>query len=178
MRKLLDQLILASPQQKAIRLVALLAALAFLGIVPAAGGVFHPVFTVVAVLLSLVVVLTPESNAPLGLMVYLGALWALSVPGHLDLWTLAAAVVLCVLHLACTLTSYGPSGLTLDADLLGLWRRRLLLCVGAAVLVWASARTVAFLDVPGSGLALGLALLVFLTWVTFLTVRLAQSRTE
>jgi hypothetical protein len=177
MKGLLDRLVLASLQQQALRAVALLATLVFLGLI-AAGGVYHPVFTAVAVLLSLLVVLAPESNAPLGLLVYLGALWALSVHGSLDLLTLAAAVDLFVLHLACTLASYGPSGLSLDPSLLALWRGRLVLCVAAAVLVWAVARVLDFLDLPASGLALGLALLVFLAWVTFLTVRLAQSRAD
>ncbi len=178
MNRLLDQLFLASPQQRALRAVGLLAAWVFLGLVPAAGGAFHPLVTLVAVLLSLLVALMPESNAPLALLVYLGALWGLSVQGGLDLWTLAAAVDLCVLHLSCTLASYGPSGLSLDADLLALWRGRFVLCVGAAVLVWTVARALTFLDLPGSGLALGLALVAFLGWVAFLTVRLAQSRAD
>lgn len=174
----LDRLSLSSPQQRVFRAVGLAAALVFLGLVPAAGGVFHPVLTAVAVLLAVLVALAPESNAPLALLVYLGLLWSLSLPGEVDLWTLAAAVDLCVLHLACTLASYGPPGLVLDRALLARWRRRLGLCVGAAVLTWLMATAVSFLDLPASRLALGLALAVFLGWLSFLTVRLAQSRAD
>ena len=87
----------------------------FLAAVPASGGVFHPVFTVVGVLLAILVTLLPETNAALGLVLYLGGLWMVSTSGRLDLWTLAAALLLFALHLACTLSSYGPPGLRLDA---------------------------------------------------------------
>ena len=173
---LLDSISLSSAQQRAFRAVALLGALAFLALVPASGGVFHPVFTTGAVLLAVLVALLPESNAALGLLVYLGVLWMLAASGELDMWTLVAAVDLCTVHLACTLASYGPPGLTLDRHLLALWRGRFVLCVAAAVLVWATARVLAFLSLPASGLALALALVAFLGWVGFLTVRLAQSR--
>ncbi len=174
--RLLDRVSLSSPQQRACRLVALAAAWAFLALVPAAGGVFHPVLTTVAALLAVLVALLPESNAALFLMVYLGVLWMLALPGTVDLWTLGAAVDLCVLHVACTLASYGPPGLTLDRPLLTVWRDRFLLCVGAAVLVWVVARGIRFLDLPASGVAVALALVTLLGWVTFLTVRLAPSR--
>jgi hypothetical protein len=172
----LDVLALSSPQQRVLRGVELAAPLLFLAAVPASGGVFHPVFTAVGGLLAVLVALLPETNAALGLVVYLGALWMLSTPSRLDLWTLAAAVLLCALHLACTLSSYGPPGLRLDPVLVAVWRRRSVLCVGAGVLVWASARVVGFLDLPASGVAVGLGLLVVLSWVALLTVRLAQSR--
>ena len=171
----LDRFSLASPQQRVLRVSVPVAACVFLALVPAAGGVFHPVFTIVAVLLAVLVALMPESNAALGLLVYLGVLWMLAVPGSLDIWTLAAAGDLLVLHLACTLASYAPSGLALDHALLTLWRARFVVCFAAAVLVWFVARSVAFLALPASGLALALALALLLAWVTFLTVRLAQS---
>lgn len=174
--KVLDALALSSSQQRVLRGVELAAPLLFLAAVPASGGVFHPVFTAVGVLLAVLVALRPETNAALGLVVYLGALWMLSTQGRLDLWALAAAVLLWALHLACTLSSYGPPGLRLDPVLLAVWRRRSVLCVGAAVLVWASARVVGFLDLPPSGLAVALALVVILGWVGFLSLRLAQAR--
>ena len=176
--RVLDRLSLASAQQRVFHGVAFLAALVFPVLIPLAGGVFHPVFTTVAVLLAILVALTPESNAGLALVVYLGVLWALAMPGSIDLWTLAAAVDLCVLHLACTLASYGPPGLTLDRSLLGLWQRRLVLCVGAAALVWLVAGLIGLLGLPASSLAVALDLLVLLGWVGFLTVRLAQSRPD
>ena len=172
----LDRVALSTPEERALRAVALAAPLVFVALVPLAGGVFHPVFTAVAVALAVLVALLPEGNAALGLVLYLGVLWMLSVPGHLDGWTLAAAVNLYLLHLACTLLSLGPPGHRPDRTLLTLWWRRSVLCVGAAVLVWAAARVVAFLDLPPSGAAVGLALVLLLAWVTLLTVRLARER--
>jgi hypothetical protein len=43
--------------------------------------------------------------------------------------------------------------------------------VGAAVLVWASAKVVDFLDLPGTALGVGVGLVVVLAWVALLTVR-------
>jgi hypothetical protein len=170
----LDRISLASPQQRGLHLVALLTGVLPLVLVPAAGGVFHPVFTTVGVLVAVLAALAPASNAPLGLVVLLGSLWALSVPRGVDAWTLAVAVDLCVLHLACTLASYGPPGLVLDRALLALWRGRLVLCLGAAVLVWAASRVVGFLDLPESGLLVGLALLALLGWLVLLFGRLVS----
>jgi len=170
----LDALVLSSPGQRALRGVALLAPLLFLAAVPVSGGVFHPVFTTGGVLLAVLVALAPEGNAPLGLVVYLGALWLLSTSGRLDLWALAAAVLLAALHLACTLLSYAPPGLRLDPVLVALWRGRAVLCLAAALLVWAAGRAVVFLDLPPSGLVVGLGLLVVLGWVSLLTVGLVR----
>ena len=170
----LDAVALSSPGQRLLRLVEIAAPVLFLAAVPASGGVFHPVFTVVGVLLAVLVALLPETNAGLGLVVYLGGLWTLSTSGRLDLWTLGAAVLLFALHLACTLSAYGPPGLGLDPVLVGLWRRRTVLCLGAAVLVWASAQVVDFLDLPASAVGVGLGLLVVLSWVALLSVRLAR----
>jgi hypothetical protein len=171
---LLDRLSLSSPQQRACRLGALLAGCLFLVLLPVSGGAFHPVLTAVAVLLAVLVALVPESNAPLGLLVYLGVLWMLAATGRLDVWSLAAAVDLSVLHVACTLASYGPPGLTLERRLLALWWRRFGRCAAAAGLVWAAARTLDFLDLPASGFALAVALVTLLAWVAWLSVRLTQ----
>jgi hypothetical protein len=168
----LDAIALSSPGQQVLRGVEAAAPVLFLAAVPASGGVFHPFLTVVGVLLALLVTLLPETNAALGLVLYLGGLWMVSTSGRLDLWTLVAALLLLALHLACTLSSYGPPGLRLDPVLLRLWRGRTVLCVGAAVLVWASAAVVDFLDLPASGVGVGLGLLVVLGWVALLTVRL------
>jgi hypothetical protein len=172
----LDRVALSTPEERAMRAVVLGSALVFLALVPLGGGVFHPVFCAVAVALAVLVALLPESNAALGLVLYLGVLWLLSMPGHLDGWTLAAAVDLYVLHLACTLLSLGPPGHRPDGALLGLWWRRSVLCLGAAVLVWAAARVVAFLHLPPSGAAVGLALVLLLGWLAVLTGRLAGER--
>lgn len=168
----LDGIARSSPGQRALRGVELAAPVLFLVTIPASGGVFHPVFTVVGVLLAVLVALMPDTNAGLGLLVYLGVLWMLSTPDRLDLWSLAAALLLLALHLACALSSYGPPGMRLDPVLLRLWRGRSLLCLGAAVLVWVSARAVDVLDLPASGVGVGLGLVVVIAWVGLLTVRL------
>ena len=168
----LDAVAISSPGQRVLRGVAFGAPVLFLAAVPVSGGDFHPFFTVVGVLLAALVALLPQTNAALGMLVYLSALWAVSTSGRLDLWTLVAALLLLALHLACTLSSYGPPGMRLDPGLLRLWRGRTVLCVGAAVLVWASAKVVDFLDLPASPLGVGLGLVVVLGWVALLTVRL------
>ena len=170
----LDRVALSTPEERALRAVVLVTALVFLALIPAGGGVFHPVFSAVAVGLAVLVALLPEGNAALGLVLYLGVLWMLSAPEPLGGWTLLSTADLYLLHLACTLLSCGPPGHRPDATLLGLWSRRSVLCLGAAVLVWLAARTVSFLDLPASSIALGLALVVLLGWVALLTVRLAR----
>ena len=170
----LDRVALSTPEERALRAVVLVTPLVFLALIPVGGGVFHPVFSAVAVGLAVLVALLPEGSAALGLVLYLGVLWMLSAPEPLGCWTLLATADLYLLHLACTLLSYGPPGHRPDATLLGLWSRRSVLCLGAAVLVWLVARTVSFLDLPASSIALGLALVVLLGWVALLTVRLAR----
>lgn len=174
--RLLDRIALSSRQQQVARSVVLLAPLVFLALVTLSGGTFHPLLTVVGVLLAVLAALVPETNAPLGVLVYLAATWAITSVGALDGWTLLAAVDLFALHLAATLASYGPPGLVLDADLLVLWRRRAVVCLAAAGGVWLVARLLAFLELPSSGLALGLALLVFLAWLGALTTGLSEPR--
>jgi hypothetical protein len=174
---LLDRIALSSRQQQWLRLAVLGFGLAFLGLVPAAGGGFHPILSGVALVLLLISVLIPESNAPLGLVLYLGGLWVLTVPRTLGVEVLLAAVVLTALHLACALASYGPPGLTLDGPFLALWWRRFGYCLGGAGLVWLLSRAVVLFDLPASGLAFGAALVLVLGWVAVLTVRLAGGRT-
>jgi hypothetical protein len=175
---LLDRVSLASTQQRVCRLAVLVTTVLFVVLVPVSGGDYHPVFSTFALLLALLVALIPESNAALGLVLYLGVLWVFATRESLGPWTLVAAVDLWVLHLACTLTSYGPSGLRLDRPLLALWWRRFWWGVGAALLAWLTAAVLDSLDLPASGLALATALLAFLGWVSFLTVRLAAARDE
>lgn len=176
--RLLDRVALSSRQQRVARSVVLLTPLVFLALVTWSGGRFHPLLTVAGVLLAVLAALVPESNVALGLLVYLAVLWAIASSATLDGWTLLATADLLAFHLACTLASYGPPGLVLDAGLLALWRGRAVRCLAAAGAVWLVARLLAFLDLPASGLALGLALLVFLTWVGALSVGLGESRSE
>ena len=136
---LLDRIALSSSQQQWLRVAVLVSGLGFLGLVPAAGGGFHPILGGAALLLLVLAVLMPESNAPLGLVFYLGGLWVVTVPRTLGVEVLLAAVVLTVLHLACALASYGPPGLTLDASVLALWWRRFWLCIGGGCAIHGSA---------------------------------------
>ncbi len=160
---LLDRLVLSSRQQLGLRALALGSALGVLALVPAAGGAFHPWFSATGAVLAVLVALVPESHLPLGLVVYLGALWLVAVPAGLGVATPAAAVLLGALHLACTLASYGPPGLRLDRRLLRLWGRRAGGCAAAVLLTWLAARALSSLDRP-SGLALGAGLVLLLGW--------------
>jgi hypothetical protein len=170
---LLDEIVLCSRQQLVLRAAVPLATLAFLAMVLLADGAYHPVLSAGAVLLAVVVALLPESHAALGLLLYLGALWLLAVPDRLAGWSWGGAVALCVLHLACTLASYGPPGLTLERRFLWLWCRRAALCAVAALLVWLAARLVDTLDRPPTAPALALGLVVVVAWSALLTMRLA-----
>ena len=173
---LLDRIALSSTQQRWLRFVVLGSGLAFLALVPAAGGGFHPLLGGVALVLLAVTVLVPESNAPLGLALYLGGFWVVTVPRTLGVEVLLAATALAALHVGCALASYGPPGLTLDRAFVSVWWRRFAYCLGAAGLVWALAHAVVLLHLPPSGLALGAALVVLLGWVTALTVHLVGGR--
>jgi hypothetical protein len=173
---LLDRISLASRQQQAFRAAVLGSGMLFLALLPTAGGEFHPVLTAVGAVLVLVAVVVPESNAPFATLAYLGGLWVLTVSRTSGIEVLAAAVLLCVLHLACLLASYGPPGLVLERSFLRLWWLRFGLCVGAAVLVWLTTAAVRLLDLPPSPLALGAALALVLGWVAVLTGRLTGRR--
>jgi hypothetical protein len=172
--KVLDAIVLSSPSQRAMRAVEVAAPVLFMAMIPVSGGVFHLGFTVVGLLLTLVVALVPQTHAPLGLVLYLAGLWMVSSSGRLDLWTPVAAALLFALHLACMLSSYGPPGLRLDAGLLAVWRRRAVLCLEAAVLVWVVAAVLSLFPLSPSTVGVGLGLLVVIGWVALLTVRLAR----
>jgi hypothetical protein len=174
---LLDRIALSSRQQQWLRLLVLASGIGFLALIPAAGGGFNPVLSGAAFVLLVISVLIPDSNAPLGLVLYLGGIWAVTVPRTLGVELLLAAVVLTALHVACALASYGPPGLTLKVSFLAVWWRRFGYCVGGAALVWLLSRALVLFDLPASGLALGTALVLVLGWVTVLTVRLASGRT-
>jgi hypothetical protein len=171
---LLDRVSLSSPQQRWFRLAALAGGVAFLVLIPLAGGGWHPALTALAVVPLVFTVLLPESNAPLALIVYLSGLWVVTVPRSLDAEVLAAAVALSGIHVACVLASYGPPGLVLEPAFVALWRRRFGVCAACAGLVWLLARGIAFLDLPATGAALGVALVLLLGWVVLLGVRLAD----
>jgi len=170
----LDRVAESSREQLVLRGAVVVASVAFLVLVPAAGGTFHPVVSAAFVVLAVVVAFLPESHSAVALLLGLGLLWAFAVPRHLDAWLLAAAAALLVVHVACTLVSLGPAGHTVDGALLRAWGRRVLWCWAAAFGVWLLARAVTLFDLPGSGFGLGAALLALLAWVTVLTVRFAM----
>jgi hypothetical protein len=173
---LLDQLSALSPQQRVLRGLVVVCAVLFLVLVLAVGDGSHPIATVLTVAVALVAAVSPGSHAPLALLLVLGGDWALFVPRDLDGWLLLATVDLFVVHLACTLASYGPAGTTLDRDLLTRWGRRAALCLAVAAGVWLVARVIDFLDLPGSEPGLGAALVAVLAWTAFLGTRLTGRR--
>ena len=170
--ELLDRLALSTLQQRVLRVIVLVSAGAFLLLVGGAGD-HRPVLVVVGVLVALAAALSPESNAPLALVLYLGALWLVATPDRLDLWTLAAAWDLLVVHLACTLLGHGPPGTTLDRRLLRLWLTRALVCAGAALVVWLLALGAGSLDRPASATAVAVALAAVVGWCVLAGLRLA-----
>lgn len=161
---LLDRVSLSSREQLALRAAVPVCTLLFVLVVRVSTGQLHPVLGGTAVLLSLVVASSPESGAALALVLFLGAVWLLTGSGGLDAWTPVAALLLAVIHLACTLAAYGPPGLTLDAGLLRRWGRRLVGCVAAALAVWGAALAASALGRSASAVALALGLLVVLCW--------------
>lgn len=166
---LLDRLSMASPQQRLLRALAVAGTLVLPVLAAFAAGDGVPLPAVVAlVLVGLVLGLVPDSNAPLVWMLLAVGVWVSVVPSAVTWWTWAAAVDLLAVHLACTLTCYGPAPLTLPAGLLRSWAARVVLLVGATSLVWLLARVLTAADPVAEPwlLAAGLALVV--GWSTYL----------
>lgn len=169
---LLARLGLTNRQQGALRAAAGLASLGFLGLVVAAGGPFHPLLSLALVALTLLVVVLPDSSAPMFLVLGLVGLWAISLPSRLDAWTLLAAADLLVLHLACTLAAYGPAQLVLEPRMFRLWARRGAVLAAVTGLTWVCARFLGGLGLPSSGVAYAAALALLLVWAVLLWARL------
>lgn len=167
-----DRISVASPAQVALRALPLVATVALVWLTVMLGGPVQPVLTTGAVLLAVVVGLLPDSAAPLFLVLALSLRWALVVPDPLGWWTLVAALLLLVIHLAATLGSYGPPALVLPRSLLLLWLRRAAVMVAATVLVWVVAVALEGFDLPSSAIVLVLGLAVVLAWTAFLGRRL------
>jgi hypothetical protein len=161
---LLDRVSLSSREQVALRVAVPVSTVLFALAVRVSSGELHPLLAAAAVLLSIAAATAPESNAALALVLYLGVVWLVTVPGRLDAWTLVAALLLALVHLACTLASYGPPGLSLDRGLLRRWCLRLLCCLAAALAVWVAALAVSSFGRPASAVALTLGLVVVLCW--------------
>ncbi len=163
----------ASRQQAVLRgVAALTAAVGFSVLVVLAGGDRHPVLMVLLAVLGVLVGLVPAGSLPLFWSLLAAGAWLVSVPETLDLWTLAAAAALTVVHLCCTLAGYGPPSLSLPPALLVLWSRRTAVVLAATVLVWLAARVVAGIDPPGSTLVFAVALLLTTGWSAYLLRRM------
>jgi hypothetical protein len=171
---LLDRIAQTSGQQRLLRLAVVAGALVVLVAIPSAGGGFHPLLSLFAVVVAVLAAMMPESHAGTVLLVTLGLLWVVLVPQHLGAWLLVAAGGMGLAHVCATLAAYGPAGHRLDALLLRTWARRAWLAVVATLAVWLLTGLLDFLDLPPSRLALGAALLVLLGWVAYLSVRFAS----
>lgn len=167
-----ERLTLASRQHVLLRGVSGLAGVQFLALVVWAGGGYHPLLSLALAGLLAAVLLLPDSGAPLFLVLALGVLWGVYVPETLSVWTLLAALDLLVLHLACTLASYGPPQVVLDRPLLLLWAGRAALMAAVAALVWLGGRVLAVLDPSAAGLVTAAALAMLLGWTALLMRRL------
>jgi hypothetical protein len=172
----LDRLAQTSGQQRALRAAVVVGTVAVLVAVAAAGGGFHPLLDLFALLAAVVVAVLPESHAGVALLLTLGLYWVVLVPEQLGVWLLVAAAGLGLVHLCATLAAYGPAGHHVDAALLRTWARRAGVALVATLAVWLLTRALGVLDLPASRLALGAALLVLLGWVAYLSVRFAPPR--
>lgn len=173
---LVDLVSVSSRQQRVLRALVVVAAGAFLALVPAAGGGGHPWLSAAGVLLALVAAAAPESHAPLGLLLFLCGFWYVAVPDRLGAVTVGAAVALLVVHVAATLTAHGPPGVTLERSLLRTWGLRTLLCAASAAGLWLAGRAAASAHGPASAMAVALALLVVLGWCLLVAARIAGTR--
>lgn len=168
-RRVWERIGRASGQQLLLRGLSGLAGILFLLLVVRAGGEFHPLLSLALVGAVALVLLIPDSGAPLFLVLGLGALWAISVPETMSAWTLLAALDLLVLHLACTLASYGPPQLVLDATMFALWSGRAASMAAVTALVWLGGRWLGALDLSSAGLVTAAALAILLVWTALLS---------
>lgn len=173
-RRAWERLGAASRQHLLLRGLSLLAGLTFLALVRWAGGDDHPLMSLALVVVLVVVLLLPDSAAPLLLVLGLGGLWVVSVPESLSVWTLLAALDLLLLHVSCTLASYGPPQLTLGRVMLLLWAGRATLMAGVAGLTWLAGRWIGAQDPPAAGLLTAAALALLIGWTVLLSRRLVS----
>jgi hypothetical protein len=171
-RRSWQRLGLASREHVVLRGLSGLAGIQFLALVVWAGGDYHPLFSLALVGFIAVALLIPDSGAPLFLVLGLAALWAVSVPEALSWWTLLAALDLLVLHVACTLASYGPPQVVLGRRMFLLWGGRAALMAAVTALVWLAGRVLGALDLSATGLVTAAALAMLLGWTALLSVRL------
>ncbi len=157
-----DRLSLATPGQVVVLVLPLPATASLVWLTVLLGGPVQPVLTTGVLLLAVLASLLPDSSAPLFLVLALALRWALVVPDPLSVWTLAAAGLLLVIHLAATLGSHGPPALVLAPALLALWGRRAAVMAAATALVWVGAVTLEALDLPANTLVVVIGLMLAL----------------
>jgi hypothetical protein len=171
-RRWAERLGRASRQQVGLRVLALVAGSAWIPLCLAAGGDVHLLLSLALVTLVVAAALVPDSAAPMFAVLALGGSWAVYVPETLSVWTLVAAGDLLVLHLACTLASYGPPQLVLGPAMLRLWCGRGLALLAGTAVAWVAARVLDGLGPAPSGLLTVAALAVVLGWTVVLSARL------
>lgn len=167
-----DQVLLVSRQQLALRTASLVAAVGFLVLVEAAGGSPGWFPLLLLVLAALAAATFPDTNTPLALVLGLGWLWWAQVPDVFSGWTLAAAVLLTAVHVTSTLGGYGPPALQVPGALLLAWGRRAAVMAAASVLVWLAAGLLGALDLPPSASVAVMGLAVVAAWIVLLLTRL------
>jgi hypothetical protein len=132
----------------------------------------HVGFLLVAVALSLLTAVLPDSSAGLFLVLLLAWHWTVSVPDPLTGWLLLPALAILAIHVGATLASYGPTSLALDRALLRLWGGRCLLAAAATGATWLAATLASGASVPGGAWALGGSLAMLTAWAAYLARRL------
>jgi hypothetical protein len=173
----LDQLSVASRQQVVLRAVPLLATPLFVWLTVWLGSPFHPVLTTGLMLLAIGTALLPDSSVPLFLVLTLAVLWVLQVPETLSVWTPLGALLLLAIHVACTLCSYGPPALALDARTLRAWGGRCLVAASVTAIVWLLVVMLSGVDVPAGPVPVVAGLVVVLGWTAYLGRRLLTRQT-
>ena len=114
---------------------------------------------------------------PLFLVLTLAALWALQVPETLSAWTPAGALLLLAIHVACTVCSYGPPALALDARARRSWGGRCLVMASITALVWLLVVVLNGLELPAGAVPVVAGLAVVLGWTAYLGRRLLTRQT-
>ena len=118
--------------------------------------------------------LVPESNAPLALVLYLGALWLVATPDRLDLagrWPPPGTCWWSTWPARCSATARRAPPSTAACS--RLWPIRALPCAGAALVVWLLALGAGSLDRPASATAVAGALAAVVGWCVLAGLRLA-----
>jgi len=135
---------------------------------------------IVAMVVALAVgwALFPESVVGAVTLLAVGFSWASSDVTEVPVAALAAALGMLAAHLAATVVSYGPARLPVDPGVTRLWAQRGAAVFGAAVLVWALARTVAELPDSGSVWVLGLVVTLSVVVVAAAAIQAANPRED